>query len=58
VSCGGSSGSSGGGQTIPGTTPGSYKFMVEGAYTPNVSLTAQPFFYSPPQVFVVNVNIQ
>ena len=32
--------------------------MVEGAYTPNVSLTAQPFFYSPPQVFVVNVNIQ
>ena len=62
LSCGSSSGSSGGGggggQTIPGTTPGAYKFMVDGAYTPNVSLTAEPFFYSTPQVFVVNVNIQ
>ncbi len=56
VSCG--SGSGGGGQTIPGTTPGTYKFMVDGAYTPNVSLTTEPFFYSTPQVFVVNVNIQ
>ena len=57
VSCGGSSGGGGGGHTIPGTTPGTYKFMVDGAYTPNVG-TTQPFFYSAPQVFVVNVNIQ
>jgi hypothetical protein len=56
VSCGGG-GSSGGGHTIPGTTPGIYKFMVDGAYTPNAG-TTQPFFYSAPQVFVVNVNIQ
>jgi hypothetical protein len=61
VSCGSSSGSSGGGrgsQGMSGTSPGSYKFMVDGAYTPNVSLTTEPFFYSTPQVFVVNVNIQ
>jgi len=58
VSCGGGSGSGGGGQTIPGTTPGAYKFMVDGAYTPNTSLTTEPLFYSTPQVFVVNVNIQ
>ena len=57
VSCGGGSGSGGGGHTIPGTTPGTYKFMVDGAYTPNAG-TTQPFFYSTPQVFVVNVNIQ
>jgi hypothetical protein len=57
VSCGGGNGS-GGGHTIPGTTPGAYKFMVDGAYSPNVSLTTEPFFYSTPQVFVVNVNIQ
>jgi subtilase family serine protease len=58
VSCGGGNGSGGGGHTIPGTTPGAYKFMVDGAYSPNVSLTTEPFFYSTPQVFVVNVNIQ
>jgi subtilase family serine protease len=58
VSCGGGSGNGGGGQTIPGTTPGAYKFMVDGAYTPNTSLTTEPLFYSTPQVFVVNVNIQ
>ncbi len=58
MSCGGGSGSGGGGHTIPGTTPGTYKFMVDGAYTPNVSLTSEPFFFSTPQVFVVNVNIQ
>jgi subtilase family serine protease len=56
VSCGG--GSSMASQTIPGTTPGTYKFMVDGAYTPNVSLTTEPFFFSTPQVFVVTVNIQ
>jgi hypothetical protein len=32
--------------------------MVDGAYTQNVSLTAEPFFQSTPQVFVVTVNIQ
>jgi len=59
VSCGGGgNGSGGGGHTVPGTTPGTYKFMVDGAYTPNVSLTTEPFFYSTPQVFVVTVNIQ
>jgi subtilase family serine protease len=58
LSCGGGSGSGGGGRTIPGTTPGTYKFMVDGAYTPNTSLTPEPLFYSTPQVFVVNVNIQ
>jgi hypothetical protein len=57
VSCGGGGGSGGGGRTIPGTTPGTYKFMVDGAYTPNVGKT-QPLFSSQPQVFVVNVNIQ
>ena len=57
VSCGGGSGGGGGGQKIPGTTPGTYKFMVDGAFTPNVGQT-QPFFYSAPQVFVVTVNIQ
>jgi hypothetical protein len=61
VSCGGGSGSGRGGQTPPetatGTTPGTYKFMVDGAYTPNVG-TTQPFFSSAPQVFVVNVSIQ
>jgi hypothetical protein len=58
VSCGGGGASGGGGKAIPGTTPGTYKFMVDGAYTQNVSLTAEPFFYSTPQVFVVTVNIQ
>jgi trimeric autotransporter adhesin len=68
VSCGGSSGTGssgtgggggggGGGQTTPGTTPGTYKFMVDGAYTQNYG-TSQPFFYSQPQVFVVNVDIE
>jgi hypothetical protein len=57
VSCGGGA-SGGGSKTVPGTTPGTYKFMVDGAYTQNVSLTAEPFFYSTPQVFVVTVNIQ
>ena len=56
VSCGGGGGN-GGGHTVAGTTPGTYKFMVDGAYTPNVGLT-QPLFYSAPQVFVVNVTIQ
>jgi len=57
VSCGGGA-SGGGSKTVPGTTPGTYKFMVDGAYTQNVSLTAEPFFQSTPQVFVVTVNIQ
>jgi hypothetical protein len=56
VSCGGG-GSSGGGKTIPGTTPGTYKFMVDGAYTPNTR-TPEPLFYTQPQVFIVNVAIQ
>ena len=56
VSCGGGGGN-GSGHTVPGTTPGTYKFMVDGAYTPNVGLI-QPLFYSAPQVFVVNVTIQ
>ena len=58
VSCGGGSMGSGGGHTVPGTTPGTYKFMVDGAYTPNVSGTSEPLFFSTPQVFVVTVNIQ
>jgi subtilase family serine protease len=58
VSCGGGGKSTGGGQTVPGTTPGTYKFMVDGAYTPNESITAEPLFFSTPQVFVVTVNIQ
>jgi hypothetical protein len=59
VSCGGTQGhgGGGGGKTVPGTTPGTYKFMVDGAYTQNQG-TTQPFFSSQPQVFVVNVNIQ
>jgi hypothetical protein len=56
VSCGGGGGN-GGGHTVPGTTAGTYKFMVDGAYTPNVG-TTEPLFYSAPQVFVVNVTIQ
>jgi subtilase family serine protease len=56
VSCGGGN-NGGGGKTIPGTTPGTYKFMVDGAYTPNTR-TPEPLFYSTPQVFVVNVTIQ
>lgn len=56
-SCGGGSGGKGS-QTIPGTTPGTYKFMVDGAYTPNESLTSEPLFFSTPQVFVVTVSIQ
>ena len=58
VSCGGGNGPGGGGHMIPGTTPGTYKFMVDGAYTPNASSTSEPLFYSTPQVFVVNVTIQ
>ncbi|MFZ0822528.1 MAG: Ig-like domain repeat protein [Terriglobales bacterium] len=57
VSCGGGGSNGGGGKTVPGTTPGNYKFMVYGSYTPNVG-TTQPFYYSAPQVFVVNVTIQ
>jgi len=57
VSCGGGSGSGGGSHTIPGTTPGTYKFMVDGAYTPNTR-TPEPLFYSTPQVFIVTVDIQ
>jgi subtilase family serine protease len=61
ASCGGGNGigggGGGGGNAVAGTTPGSYKFMVAGAYTPNTSLTSEPLFYSTPQVFVVNVNI-
>jgi len=56
VSCGGG-GNGGGGHTVPGTTPGNYRFMVDGAYTPNTG-TAEPLFYTQPQVFVVNVTIQ
>lgn len=37
--------------------PGTYKFMVAGAHTPNVGIT-QPCFYSTPQVFAVNVTMQ
>jgi Pro-kumamolisin, activation domain/Bacterial Ig-like domain (group 3) len=58
VSCGGGGMSTGGGHTVPGTTPGTYKFMVDGAYTPNESINAEPLFFSTPQVFVVTVNIQ
>ncbi len=59
ISCGGGGNmGGGGGKTIPGTTPGTYKFMVDGAYTPNASSTTEPLFYSTPQVFVVTVNIQ
>jgi subtilase family serine protease len=57
VSCGGSSNGGGGGHVVPGTTPGTYKFMVDGAYTPNVG-TSQPRFNSQPQVFIVNVTIK
>ena len=57
VSCGGSSNGGGGGHVVPGTTPGTYKFMVDGAYTPNVG-RSQPLFDSQPQVFVVNVTIK
>jgi len=57
VSCGGGGGGGGGGKTIPGTTPGTYKFMVDGAFTPNTR-SPEPLFSSTPQVFVVNVTIQ
>jgi hypothetical protein len=57
VSCAGIGGG-GGNQTKPGTTPGTYQFMVDGAYTQNVSNTTEPLFFSTPQVFVVTVNIQ
>jgi hypothetical protein len=40
-----------------GTTPGNYKFMVYGSYTPNQGIS-QPFYSTAPQVFVVNVTIQ
>lgn len=56
VSCGGGGGG-GGGHTVAGTTAGTYRFMVAGAYTPNTR-TPEPLFYSTPQVFVVNVTIQ
>lgn len=60
VSCGGGGGGGnniGGGKTVPGSTPGNYKFMVYGSYTPNEG-TTQPFYYSAPQVLTVNVTIQ
>jgi hypothetical protein len=57
VSCGGGGNNGGGGGTVPGTTPGTYKFMVDGAYTPNTR-TPEPLFSTQPQVFVVNVTIQ
>jgi hypothetical protein len=58
VSCGGGGNNgAGGGKTIAGTTPGTYKFLVDGAYTPNTR-TPEPLFYSTPQVFIVNVTIQ
>ena len=47
----------GGQYTLAELPPGNYKFMVYGSYTPNVG-TTQPFYYSAPQVFVVNVTIQ
>lgn len=50
TSCGGG-GSGGGGKIIPGTTPGSYVFMVEGSYTAT-------FGASLPQVSMVNITIQ
>ena len=59
LSCGGGSsgGGGGGGHHVPGTTPGTYKFMVDGAYTPNTR-APEPLFFSTPQVFVVDVTIQ
>jgi len=59
VSCGsgGSNGGGGGRHTAAGTTPGTYKFMVDGSYTPN-QRTPEPLFSSQPQVFFVNVTIQ
>ena len=48
---GGSSGGGGGGKPVPGTTPGTYKFMVEGSFTANIGS-------SLPQVVIVNVTIQ
>jgi hypothetical protein len=58
MSCGrGGTNGGGGGKTLPGTTPGNYKFMVYGSYTPNVG-TIQPFYYSAPLVLTVNVTIQ
>jgi hypothetical protein len=59
IGCGGGGNmGGGGGKKVAGTTPGTYKFMVDGAYTPNASTTTEPLFYSTPQVFVVTVNIQ
>jgi len=48
---GGVGGGGGGGKTIPGTTPGTYTFMVEGSFTPN-------FGTSFSQVSMVTVTIQ
>jgi hypothetical protein len=56
LSCGNGGSNGGGGQSVPGTTPGTYKFMVDGSYTPNIG-TTQPFFSTQPQVFVVSVAI-
>jgi trimeric autotransporter adhesin len=50
TSCGGG-GSSMGGQTVNGTTPGKYIFMVEGSYTSTIGSTL-------PQVTMVTVTIQ
>lgn len=60
VSCAGAGSGQGnaGKQAKPGTTPGVYKFLVAGAYTPNVSNTSEPFFFSTPQELVVTVNIR
>jgi trimeric autotransporter adhesin len=52
--CGGGSTPSGGGGTrnpIPGTTPGTYQFMVEGSFTSD-------FGFSAPQISMVQVTIQ
>ncbi|MGD0793865.1 MAG: Ig-like domain repeat protein [Terriglobales bacterium] len=48
---GGGSGSGGGGTPVPGTTPGTYTFMVEGSFTATIGT-------SQPQIAMVNVTIQ
>jgi trimeric autotransporter adhesin len=48
--CGGGTGS-GGGHQVPGTTPGTYSFMVEGSFRATIGA-------SQPQIAMVNVTIQ
>jgi hypothetical protein len=48
---GGSTMGGGGGKTVPGTTPGTYKFMVESSFTASIGS-------SVPQVNLVTVTIQ